>query len=44
VAVLTLALGIGATTAIYTVLYATFLAPMPLSPSRTTGDGVVKKQ
>jgi putative ABC transport system permease protein len=29
VAVLTLALGIGATTAIYTVLYATFLAPMP---------------
>jgi putative ABC transport system permease protein len=27
--VLTLALGIGATTAIYTVLYATFLAPMP---------------
>jgi putative ABC transport system permease protein len=31
VAVLTLALGIGATTAIYTVLYATFLAPMPYS-------------
>src|SRR5260370_12007204 len=29
VAVVTLALGIGATTAIYTVLYATFLAPMP---------------
>src|SRR5713226_3160176 len=29
VAVLTLALGIGATTAIYTVLYATFLTPMP---------------
>jgi putative ABC transport system permease protein len=29
VAALTLALGIGATTAIYTVLYATFLAPMP---------------
>src|ERR1700721_2449976 len=29
VAVLTLALGIGATTAIYTVLYATLLAPMP---------------
>ena len=29
VAVMTLALGIGATTAIYTVLYATFLAPMP---------------
>jgi putative ABC transport system permease protein len=29
VAVLTLALGIGATTAIYTVLYATFLEPMP---------------
>jgi putative ABC transport system permease protein len=27
--VLTLALGIGATTAIYTVLYATFLTPMP---------------
>jgi putative ABC transport system permease protein len=27
--VLTLALGIGATTAIYTVVYATFLAPMP---------------
>jgi len=29
VAVMTLALGIGATTAIYSVLYATFLAPMP---------------
>jgi len=29
VAVLTLALGIGATTAIYTMLYATLLAPMP---------------
>jgi putative ABC transport system permease protein len=29
VAVVTLALGIGATTAIYTVLYATVLAPMP---------------
>ena len=29
VAVVTLALGIGATTGIYTVLYATFLAPMP---------------
>lgn len=29
VAVITLALGIGATTAIYTVLYATFLEPMP---------------
>jgi putative ABC transport system permease protein len=29
VAVLTLALGIGATTAIYTVLYATFIEPMP---------------
>jgi putative ABC transport system permease protein len=29
VAALTLALGIGATTAIYTVLYATLLAPMP---------------
>src|SRR5579863_2466379 len=28
-AVLTLALGIGATTAIYTVVYATFIAPMP---------------
>ena len=28
-AVLTLAFGIGATTAIYSVLYATFLAPMP---------------
>jgi putative ABC transport system permease protein len=31
VAVLTLALGIGATTAMYTVLYATTLAPMPYS-------------
>jgi hypothetical protein len=29
VAVMTLALGIGATTAIHSVLYATFLAPMP---------------
>jgi putative ABC transport system permease protein len=29
VAVITLALGIGATTAIYTVLYATFIEPMP---------------
>src|ERR1700716_1414187 len=29
VAVITLALGIGATTAIYSVLYATLLAPMP---------------
>jgi putative ABC transport system permease protein len=29
VAVLTLTLGIGATTAIYTVLYGTLLAPMP---------------
>src|SRR3984957_12327959 len=33
VAVVTLALGIGATTAIYTVLYATFLAPMPYPES-----------
>jgi putative ABC transport system permease protein len=33
VAVVTLALGIGATTAIYTVLYATFLAPMPYPDS-----------
>jgi putative ABC transport system permease protein len=33
VAVITLALGIGATTAIYTVLYATFLAPMPYPDS-----------
>jgi predicted permease len=32
-AVLTLALGIGATTAIYTVVYATFLAPMPYPQS-----------
>ena len=30
VAVVTLALGIGGTTAIYTVLYATFLAPCPI--------------
>lgn len=29
IAVITLALGIGATTAIYTVLYATFIEPMP---------------
>jgi hypothetical protein len=41
-AIVTLALGIGATTAIYSVLYATLLAPMPYPKPRPIGDGVVE--
>ncbi len=35
----TLSLGIGATTAIYTVVYATLLAPLPFPHSNTAGMG-----
>ena len=38
----TLTLGIGATTAIYTVVYATLLAPLPYPESQSARDRLVE--